>query len=50
MILSGIFLIVMTVLAGLVAFLIGLVGWVVLKLMKEELHLDIKVRAEKQEG
>ena len=32
-------------LVGLVAFLIGLIGWVILKLMKEELHLDIKIKS-----
>jgi uncharacterized protein YneF (UPF0154 family) len=34
------------ILVGLVAFLIGLIGWVVLKLMKEELHLDIKIKSD----
>ena len=43
MIISGIILAILSVLAGLVAFLIGLIGWIILKLMKDELHLDIKI-------
>jgi hypothetical protein len=30
--------------ASMVAVLVGFIAWVVLKLMKEELHLDIKIK------
>jgi uncharacterized protein YneF (UPF0154 family) len=39
-------LITLGVIVGLLASLIGLIGWTVLKLMKEELHLDIKINSE----
>ena len=48
MIIPGLILAILGILAGLVSFLIGLVGWVVLKLMKEELHLDIKIDSTKK--
>jgi hypothetical protein len=35
-------------LGGLLSFLIGLVGWIVLKLMKDELHLNITFDSEKK--
>jgi len=41
MIIPGIILILLAIVGGLVVFLIGLLGWFILKLMKEELHLDI---------
>lgn len=41
MFIQGLILTILAVLAGLVAFLIGFIGWVILKLMKEELNLKI---------
>ncbi|HEY9078066.1 MAG TPA: hypothetical protein VIO61_16135 [Anaerolineaceae bacterium] len=46
---TGLFFALMSFLAGLVVFLIGLIGWIILKLMKEELHLDIKIGSGKKE-
>lgn len=45
MIIQGLVLTFLAVIAGLVSVLIGLVGWIVLKLMKDELHLDIKINS-----
>ena len=45
MIITGFLFAILTILAGLVTLLIGLIGWVILKLMKEELHLNIKIEA-----
>ena len=41
MIIPGIILILLAIVGGLVVFLIGLLSWFILKLMKEELHLHI---------
>jgi len=41
MIIPGIILILLAIVGGLVVFLIGFLGWVILNLMKEELHLHI---------
>ncbi len=49
MIISGIIIALMTFILGLVTFLIGLFGWLILKLMKEELNLDIKIGPGKKE-
>jgi hypothetical protein len=48
MIIPGIILTILLVLAGLVAFLIGLIGWIILKLMKDELHLKFTVGSGKK--
>jgi uncharacterized protein YneF (UPF0154 family) len=45
MIIQSAVLTMFAVLVGLVVLLFGLIGWVVLKLMKEELHLDIKIKS-----
>jgi len=45
MVIQGIVFTLFAFLIGLAAFLIGLIGWVILKLMKEELHLDIKIKS-----
>ncbi len=42
---QGLVLTFLAIIAGLVSVLIGLVGWIVLKLMKDELHLDIKINS-----
>ena len=48
MIIPGILLTLLSVLAGLVAFLIGLLSWIILKLMKDELHLKFTIDADKK--
>jgi len=35
--------------AGLIAFIVGTIGHFILKLMKEELNLKIKINSEKKE-
>ena len=40
---QALFIVIFTTLVGLVAFLIGLIVRVILKLMKEELNLKIKI-------
>jgi hypothetical protein len=42
-IIQGLILTILAVLAGLVSFLIGLIGWIMLKQMKQELHLKISI-------
>ncbi|MDR3577947.1 MAG: hypothetical protein P4L50_29125 [Anaerolineaceae bacterium] len=37
------FLTILAVLAGMISLVIGLISWLILKLMKEELHLKIKI-------
>ena len=41
MFIPSIIIALLIILAGLVAFIVGLVGWIILKLMKEEIHLNI---------
>jgi hypothetical protein len=48
MFIPGLILLILGVLASLVSFLIGLVGWIILKLMKEELHLKINLGSDKK--
>ena len=43
MFIIGLFITLLTFLAGSIAFLIGLITWVVLKFMKEMLNLKIKI-------
>ena len=40
---------ILAVLAGMVSLVIGLISWIILKLMKEELHLKIKIDPGKKE-
>ena len=42
---QGLALTFLAIIAGLVSVLIGLVGWIILKFMKNELHLDIKINS-----
>jgi hypothetical protein len=46
MAIQGIVFTLFAFLIGLGAFLIGLISWVILKLMKEELYLDIKIKSD----
>lgn len=36
-------------LAGLIVYLVGMIGWIVLKLLKEELHLKIRFGPEPED-
>lgn len=46
MVIQGILLTFLAIITGLVSILIALLGWIVLKLLKNELHLDIKINSE----
>lgn len=46
MIIQGILLTFLAIIAGLVSILIALVSWIVLKLFKKELHLEIKINSD----
>jgi uncharacterized protein YneF (UPF0154 family) len=48
MVIPALMITILAVLGGLLSFLIGLVGWIVLKLMKDELHLNITFDSEKK--
>jgi uncharacterized protein YneF (UPF0154 family) len=48
MVIPALIITILAVLSGLLSFLIGLIGWIVLKLMKEELHLNITLESEKK--
>ena len=48
MIIPSILIALLTLLVALVALFIGLFGWVILKLMKEMLQLDIKIEPGKK--
>lgn len=48
MVIQGILLTFLAIIAGLVSILIALLGWIVLKLLKNELHLDIKINSDKK--
>lgn len=48
MIIPSILIALLTLLAALATLLIGLLGWVILKLMKEMLQLDIKIEPGKK--
>ena len=47
MFIPSIIIAILTILAGLVAFLVGFVGWIILKLMKDELNLKITTDSNK---
>jgi hypothetical protein len=49
MFIQGLLLIILAVVAGLITFLVGFVGWIILKLMKEELHLQITINNDDKE-
>ena len=49
MFIPGLILLILGVLASLVSFVIGLIGWIILKLMKEELHLKINFDPDKKD-
>jgi hypothetical protein len=49
MLIPGLILTILAVLASLIVLLIGLVGRLVLKFMKEELHLDFKIGSDKKD-
>jgi hypothetical protein len=49
MVIPGLILLILGVLASLVSFVIGLIGWIILKLMKEELHLKINLGSDKKD-
>lgn len=49
MFITGLIIALLTLLVGLFASLVGFIGYVVLKLMKEELNLKIKIDSEKKE-
>lgn len=48
MVIQGILLTFLVVIAGLVSILIALAGWIVLKLLKNELHLEIKINSDRK--
>ncbi len=45
MIIQGLVLTFLAIIADLVSVLIGLVGWIIMKVMKDELYLDIKINS-----
>ena len=40
---------ILAILAGMISLVVGLVGWIILKLMKEELHLKINLDPPKKD-
>jgi len=48
MVIQGILLTFLGVIAGLVSILIAFVSWIVLKLLKKELHLEIKINSDRK--
>jgi len=47
--LTAFFIILLTFIGGLITFLAGLIGWVIFRLMKEELNLKLKIKSGDQE-